>query len=84
MADLTWYTRSPGVPMGYATGWSIINELRERTRVDEGAEFRLRPFHDRLLSGGSMALPLVIRRKFGDDVWADVEKSVFGLNGEQA
>ena len=84
MADLTWYTRSPGVPMGYATGWSIINELRERTRVDEGVEFRLRPFHDRLLSGGSMALPLVIRRKFGDDVWADVEKSVFGLIGEQA
>ena len=83
MADLTWYTRSPGVPMGYATGWSLINDLRNRVKTEEADAFTLKSFHDRLLSGGSMALPLVIRRTFGDDVWAEVEKSVFRLNESQ-
>ncbi|HBE91358.1 MAG TPA: hypothetical protein DDW55_02110 [Gammaproteobacteria bacterium] len=83
MADLTWYTRSPGVPMGYATGWSLINDLRNRVKMEEADAFTLKSFHDRLLSGGSMALPLVIRRTFGDDVWAEVEKSVFRLNESQ-
>lgn len=82
MADLTWYTRSPGVPMGYATGWSIITSLRDRQRLESGGQFQLKSFHDDLLSGGSMALPLVIRRVFGDEVWADVEKGVFRLNGD--
>jgi uncharacterized protein (DUF885 family) len=80
MADLTWYTRSPGVPMGYATGWSLITELRERVKAQEGDAYRLRSFHDHLLSGGSMALPLVVRRMFGDEIWAEVEKSVFRLH----
>ena len=79
MADLTWYTRSPGVPLGYATGWALINALRDRVRADEGDAFSLRGFHDRLLAGGSMALPLVIRRGFGDDTWADIERSVFRI-----
>jgi uncharacterized protein (DUF885 family) len=79
MADLTWYTRSPGVPMGYATGWAIINSLRDRQQQQQGDNFSLKVFHDALLSGGSMALALVIRRVFGDEAWADVESDVFSI-----
>ncbi len=80
MADLNWYTRSPGVPMGYATGWSIINRLRASQETQQGEKFSLKSFHDALLSGGSMALALVIRRVFGDEAWADVESEVFSVD----
>ena len=79
MADLLWYTRSPGVPMGYATGWVLINCLRKQQKQQQGEKFSLKEFHDELLSGGSMALALVIRRVFGDEVWADIESEVFSI-----
>ena len=62
--DLNWYSQSPSVPMGYAMGWSIINRLREREQQRLGQMFNLREFHDKLLSVGSIALPLVERRHF--------------------
>jgi uncharacterized protein (DUF885 family) len=79
MAELTWYSRSPGVPLGYATGWSLINALRDELQATEGEDFILKSFHDRLLASGSMSLPMVIRRQFGDQLWADIEKAVFHL-----
>jgi uncharacterized protein (DUF885 family) len=79
VADLMWYTRSPGIPMGYATGWELINALRDRQKATMGESFSLKDFHDALLSGGSMALSLVIRRVFGDELWADVESKVFSV-----
>jgi uncharacterized protein (DUF885 family) len=63
-ADLNWYSQSPSVPMGYALGWSIINRLREQEETRLGAKFRLRDFHDKLLSAGSISLPLVEKRHF--------------------
>jgi uncharacterized protein (DUF885 family) len=78
-ADLTWYTRAPGVPMGYATGWALINSLRNAQIKTLGEQFNLKSFHDTLLASGSMALPLVIRRQFGDDAWANVESEVFAV-----
>jgi uncharacterized protein (DUF885 family) len=50
--------------MGYALGWSIINRLREQEQRRLGSEFNLREFHDKLLSAGSIALPLVEKRHF--------------------
>jgi uncharacterized protein (DUF885 family) len=72
MAEVTWYSRAPTVPLGYATGWALINALRDAVKLSP------REFHDRLLSAGSIALPLVIRRAFGPDAWAGVKRSVFG------
>ncbi len=63
-ADLNWYSQSPSGPMGYALGWSIINRLREREQGRLGGKFVLREFHDKLLSAGSISLPLVERRHF--------------------
>ncbi|HEU4344098.1 MAG TPA: DUF885 domain-containing protein [Candidatus Binatia bacterium] len=63
-ADLNWYSQSPSGPMGYALGWSIINRLREQERARRGGSFDLREFHDKLLSAGSISLPLVEKRHF--------------------
>ena len=65
-SDLNWYSQSPSAPMGYALGWSIINRLREREKARLGARFDLRNFHDKLLSAGSIALPLVEKRYFAE------------------
>jgi uncharacterized protein (DUF885 family) len=74
LADLAWYTRAPTVPLGYATGWALISATRDRLR----AEASLKSFHDRLLSAGSIAAPLVIRRVFGDEAWRGIAGAVFG------
>jgi uncharacterized protein (DUF885 family) len=62
--DLNWYSQSPSVPMGYALGWSIINRLRDQEQKRLGDKFSLRDFHDKLLSAGSISLPLVEQRCF--------------------
>lgn len=63
-ADLNWYSQSPSGPMGYALGWSIINRLRAQEQSRLGNRFNLREFHDKLLSAGSISLPLVEKRHF--------------------
>lgn len=75
MAELTWYTRAPTVPLGYATGWALINALRAGAQQTKG--FSLRAFHDRLLSQGSIALPKAIAQAFGEDAWQRARAGVF-------
>lgn len=77
LAELTWYSQAPTVPLGYATGWALINALREHLRR---APSPLPPkiFHDKLLSVGSVALPLVIRHAFGEPAWREARQRVFG------
>jgi uncharacterized protein (DUF885 family) len=75
--ELTWYSRAPAVPMGYATGWAMIVAAREQLRKTE-TDFTLKSFHDRLLSCGSIALPLVLKRAFGEPLAAEVQTRVFG------
>ena len=75
MADLTWYCHSPAAPMGYATGWALINQLRRRAIANDD-DFDLRIFHDRLLGAGSVALPLVIQRQFGAAAWEQIRTVV--------
>jgi uncharacterized protein (DUF885 family) len=62
--DLNWYSQSPSVPMGYELGWSIINRLRDQEQKRLGGKFSLCEFHDKLLSAGSISLPLVEKRHF--------------------
>ena len=64
--DLNWYSQSPAVPMGYALGWTIINRLREQEQMRLGNKFNLCEFHDKLLSAGSISLPLVEKRCFAN------------------
>jgi len=84
LADLKWYSRSPATPMGYATGWALVNATRDQAKL-QNADFSLRDFHDRLLSAGSIALPLVIRHVFGDSMWTAVKGMIFSAGvGESA
>ncbi len=76
MADLEWYTRMPSVPMGYATGWALINATRSRLQSMD-SEFNLRTFHDQLLSMGSIPVAAVIPRVFGELLWKSVRQEVF-------
>ncbi len=76
LADLTWYTRAPTVPMGYATGWALISAARER--LQKAPDFDLADFHDRLLAEGSVGLPFVLKTQFGDAFWEEVRQDVFG------
>jgi len=76
LADLSWYTQSPTVPSCYAVGWALINAVRDRLPAQR-PDLTLRAFHDLLLSQGSIALPLVVQRVFGDPVRKAVHDSVF-------
>ncbi len=74
LADLAWYTRSPAVPMGYATGWALLNAARARLVP---RDMPLKAFHDRILAVGSAGLPWVMRRVFGADLYAELESAIF-------
>jgi len=77
LAELTWYSQAPTVPLGYATGWALINALRDHLRR-ASLPLPLKIFHDKLLSVGSVALPLVIRHAFGEPAWRETRQRVFG------
>ncbi|HED17398.1 MAG TPA: DUF885 domain-containing protein [Gammaproteobacteria bacterium] len=86
-ADILWYTRSPTVAMGYATGWALLQALREILLPDlhqaaslpsESDLTHLKVFHDQILGCGSIALPLVIQHQFGEPVWQAVSSRAFG------
>ena len=76
MADLRWYSHAPTVPMGYATGWALINASRSRLQASQ-QDFNLKDFHDALIADGSIALPLVLRQRFGEPLWHSVHREVF-------
>ncbi len=76
IAELSWYSQAPGVPMGYATGWALINATRSRLQT-LNKDFDLKQFHDQLLSAGSIALPFVVRSRFGQPLWESVRREVF-------
>ena len=74
-AELAWYSTAPTVPLCYATGYELIKAVREYQQQQQG--FELKTFHDALLAQGSIALPLVIKRAFGDDAWRYAREKVF-------
>lgn len=74
--EIYWYSHAPTVPMGYATGWALINAAR-RDRLPQSSPDTLQEFHDQLLSAGSIALPVVLRRAFGEPLWQRVRAQVF-------
>ena len=74
MADTSWYSQAPTVPMGYALGWAMINSLRDQLQAKHS--FELKAFHDKLLSSGSISLAQVIRRQFGVDTLNAVMRDI--------
>lgn len=76
LADLTWYSFAPTIPMGYATGWALLRATRNEAET-AGPDFSLYDFHQDLLASGSVALSLVLRRAFGDATWKKVSQKTF-------
>jgi uncharacterized protein (DUF885 family) len=76
MADITWYSFAPGVPMGYATGWAMIRLMREQLEAQDQLE-SLTEFHRDLLASGAIALPLALANAFGTERWAAVREALF-------
>jgi len=74
-AELAWYSTVPTVPLCYAAGYELIKAVREHQQQKQG--FELKAFHDALLQQGSIALPLVIRRAFGEEAWNYAREKVF-------
>ena len=55
-AEVARYTRTPTQPLSYLIGKREIQALRREIERTEGRRFRLRDFHDRLLSHGSLPI----------------------------
>jgi uncharacterized protein (DUF885 family) len=80
LGEVNWYSQSPTIPMSYAVGWALINALRDI--INPANKVELKQFHDRLLASGSIALPLVIQRQFGEELWQKCCHHVFGEHHE--
>ena len=74
-AELAWYTTAPTVPLCYATGYELIKAVREHQQQQPG--FEMKTFHDALLGQGSIALPLVIKKAFGQEAWRYAREKIF-------
>jgi uncharacterized protein (DUF885 family) len=55
----------PGAACMYLIGWDGIWRLRRALESRQGGAFRLRAFHDRLLSSGSVPVPLIAQAMLG-------------------
>jgi uncharacterized protein (DUF885 family) len=63
-AEVRRYCANPTQALAYLTGKTMILRMRDRAKSQEGDNFDLQHFHDRLLSEGSIS-PTLIAKKYG-------------------
>ncbi|MFV8780822.1 DUF885 domain-containing protein [Microbulbifer sp. SA54] len=61
-AEVQRYLVIPGQATGYKIGMMKIQELRNRAQRDLGEQFDIRGFHDTILGGGALPLPILEAR----------------------
>jgi uncharacterized protein (DUF885 family) len=64
-AETNRYIARPGQALAYKMGQLKIRELRERAKMQLGARFDIKAFHDEILSGGPLPLDLLEERVNG-------------------
>lgn len=70
--DLMRLTRMPTESLAGVLGWRMLEILRkEREEIDAGFEAKV--FHGNLLRLGTIALPMAIRRAFGQEQWESIQ-----------
>jgi len=74
-AEIRRYLVWPGQATAYKIGMIRIQEMRERAEQELGALFDIRAFHDTILGGGSLPLPLLDARV---DNWIERVKTGAG------
>ena len=65
-SEVQRYLLSPGQASSYKAGMLRIQAMRAKAEQQMGDQFDIRDFHDLILAGGSLPLPLLERRV---DVW---------------
>lgn len=66
VAEVKRYAMTPTQPMTYVVGKLMLLELRDRMKRRLGSGFRLKAFHDRFLSFGSIPIPLIADAMAGE------------------
>ncbi len=66
-AEAKRYARTPTQPMSYLVGKLLIQDILSRYRRARRGDFKLREFHDRLLSHGNMPPSLVGEELFTEE-----------------
>ena len=61
-SEVQRYLEDPGQATSYKVGMLKLLELREHARAVLGDRFDIRGFHDTVLDGGSLPLPILERR----------------------
>jgi uncharacterized protein (DUF885 family) len=70
-SEIERYIVMPGQACAYKIGMLKILELRERAKMELGASFDLKAFHDVVLGGGALPLTVLERRV---DAWIAAHK----------
>ena len=70
-AETDRYIAWPGQALAYKLGQLKITELRERAKMQLGAKYDVRKFHDEILDGGALPLDVMDARVQG---WIDRSK----------
>lgn len=71
-SEVRRYLTTPGQATSYKIGMLKIEELRTRAEETLGGQFDIRGFHDVMLSGGALPLPLLETRV---DNWISAQQS---------
>jgi uncharacterized protein (DUF885 family) len=73
-SEVQRYIVWPGQATAYKVGMLKLLELRERAQTELGDRFDIREFHDTVLGGGALPLPILERRV---DEWSATRRLPF-------
>ncbi|MGD8517960.1 MAG: DUF885 family protein, partial [Anaerolineae bacterium] len=58
-SETRYYTTRPTYPSSYQVGFAMLLDLRKKYQAQKGDQFKLKAFHDELMSYSSLPLKLV-------------------------